>query len=112
MQITCSKLGRNLIINLQGEIDHHSSQDIRNTVDREFRRNRSQNIVFDFKSVSFMDSSGIGMIIGRYKNIGKINGKVAIAGAGPDISRIFEISGLQKIIKCYDTVQSAVKELE
>ena len=68
-------------------------------------------IIFDFSGVTFMDSSGIGMIIGRYKNAKKRGGTIAITGMTPEIRRIFQISGLAKIIDSYDSYEDMEKAI-
>lgn len=73
-------------------------------------RTKVKNIVFDFKDVSFMDSSGIGLIMGRYKKVMFIGGKAAVTNVGNAVDRIFKISGLYKIIEKYDTIQEALYE--
>ncbi len=102
---------RNLVIKIEGDIDHHTSEEIREKIDRDYFREKAKNIVFELSSVSFMDSSGIGMLIGRYKNIEKQGGQVAICNVSENIERIFNMSGLQKIIKCYTTLDEALKEI-
>ncbi len=67
--------------------------------------------VFDFSEVSFMDSSGIGMVMGRYKAASETGGKVVVMGISEPIRRIFEISGLKKIIPCVQTTEEARKIL-
>ncbi|MDR2166298.1 MAG: anti-sigma F factor antagonist [Clostridiales bacterium] len=91
----------NLIVKIRGEIDHHSADRIRHSVESQFKSSGARNIVFDFARVSFMDSSGIGMVIGRYKELNKIGGRVFAINIGSELSRIFEISGLKKIIPCF-----------
>lgn len=109
MNISTSKLGRNLVVAIDGEIDHHSVESIKTMVDKEFSRGNFRHIIFDFSKVSFMDSSGIGMIIGRYKNVEKQSGKVAIASMNSYADRIFQMSGLTKIISTYDSVEAAAQ---
>ena len=106
------KKGKSLYIKLEGEIDHHNAQPIRESIDKAFEPTDCTQMVFDFSSVTFMDSSGIGMIIGRYKDAKKRGGTVAIAGMTPEILRIFQISGLAKIIDSYATVEDAEKGLK
>ena len=96
-----------LYIQLEGEIDHHSVQGMRRAIERAFGPTDCRQIIFDFGGVTFMDSSGIGMIIGRYKEARKRGGTVAIAGMSPEIARIFQISGLAKIIDSYATIREA-----
>lgn len=110
MDIICSKKNRTLIVKIIGDIDHHSSEEIRNKIDKEFNRNNARDIILDFGGVEFMDSSGIGMIIGRYKNTELKGGRVLAVNINRDVERIFDISGLKKIIACFDSVSDAMKE--
>ena len=103
----CIQKDKILYIKLEGEIDHHSVQGLREKIDAAFEPTDCKKIIFDFGEVTFMDSSGIGMIIGRYKNAQKRGGTVAIAGMSPEISRIYQISGLAKIINSFASVEEA-----
>lgn len=111
MNVICNCKERNLIIRVIGEIDHHTSEIIRERIDKEFSRSNAKNIIFDFSGINFMDSSGIGIIMGRYRNAEQIGGKIAITGANASLDRIFNISGLYKIINIYEDVEQAVKDL-
>ena len=104
MEIKCIERNGNLIVKIAGEIDHHSADQIRHTAEREYFKSGAKNMVFDFAHVGFMDSSGIGMIIGRYKELKKVDGRVFAINIGPEVSRIFDISGLRKIIPCYSSI--------
>lgn len=103
--------GSVLIIKLAGEIDHHSSGDLRDKIDKAYERFACKQIIFDFTQVTFMDSSGIGMVIGRYKNAEKQGGAVYITGMNDEIKRIYNISGLSKIVKNYATVEEAERQI-
>ena len=107
MKINCNLRNNNLVCKLAGDIDHHNAEAIRNAVNAEFHRHGAKNLVFDFSHVSFMDSSGIGLIIGRYKEVSGIGGKVFAINISPELNRIFEISGLKKIIQCYESLEQA-----
>lgn len=87
-----------LLIKITQEIDHHSTEKIRRMVDYEITRYMPRKVLFDFGKVSFMDSSGIGMIIGRYKTANMLGGTVEMTNVNPDIKKIFEMSGVLKII--------------
>ncbi|GAA3643304.1 anti-sigma F factor antagonist [Asaccharospora irregularis] len=93
------------------ELDHHVSTEIRETLDELLSARQIKNIVFDFRNISFMDSSGIGVIIGRYKKISNENGRVAIVNVSPRVRKIFDLSGLNKIIFIYDTYEEAESSL-
>lgn len=112
MDIKFTKEERNLIIKINGEIDHHTAEEVRTKVDNEYSRSNSKNIIFDFSGITFMDSSGIGMVIGRYKATEKQGGKVVVCSISGDAKRIFNISGLQKIINSYDSLEMAVLSLQ
>ena len=111
MQVKFTSRGATLIISIFGELDHHSAEYIRQKVDGEIVKATTKNIIFDFLNVSFMDSSGIGVIIGRYKNIQKLNGKVAVTNINLQIKKIFEMSGLLKIIPVYDNLEIAINKI-
>ena len=62
-------------------------------------------MIFDFSDTTFMDSSGVGMIIGRYRDLSMSGGSVYAAGVCPVVEKLFYVSGLHKIIKVYSSVE-------
>ncbi len=108
MQVKFTRKGATLIVKIIGELDHHSADYLRQKVDGELIKPSTRNVIFDFSSVSFMDSSGIGVIMGRLKTIQKLNGKIAIVNTRPQIKRIFEMSGLLKIVPACESIESAI----
>lgn len=100
MNIKLENIGTTLVVKLTGEIDHHTAPEIRDVIDREISINNTKNVVLDFDGVSFMDSSGIGMIVGRYKQISARGGKVMLIRVKPQVDKILEISGLKKLLDC------------
>ena len=104
--------GKTLIIRLQEDLDHHSAREIREAADEFIYHNNVRYLVFDFSQVEFMDSSGIGVIMGRYKQIIFLGGRVAVARVRPQVDRIFRISGLYKILEKYDSVEAACKQMQ
>ncbi|MDR2649957.1 MAG: anti-sigma factor antagonist [Clostridiales bacterium] len=103
---------KNLIVKIMGDIDQHNAEEIREKVDKAFERSRCGHMIFDFSGVAFMDSSGIGLLIGRYKNVRSRGGTVAIANMNHDLGRIYNISGLKKIIGSFDSLDQAEKQAE
>ena len=87
-----------LVFKITDEIDDCSVQKIRRRADYEIERYMPRKVVFDFDSVTFMDSAGIGLIIGRYKLATMLGGKVQVANMGQPVRKIFEMSGMQRII--------------
>lgn len=101
--------GKLLIAFLTGELDHHSAESVRLKLDNKLEELGEVNLVFDFSGINFMDSSGIGVVIGRYKKISEYGGKVGIINLKPEIKRIFEMGGLFRIIKEYKSAEDALK---
>lgn len=87
-----------LVIAPEGDIDHHSSARIRAEADKILETTGVINIAFDLSKTTFMDSSGIGMIIGRYRKVQILGGKIIIRGADPALMRIIGLSGLGSIV--------------
>lgn len=100
-----------LIISLKADLDHHLADEIREVIDDVIEERGVRNIIFDFSKISFMDSAGIGLIMGRYKKIREV-GKIAVVGINPSIERILQISGLHKIVKEYSDVAQATKKMQ
>lgn len=111
MNLKFEQKGNILIISMQGELDHHCSETARLKIDNKIDELGSKNLLFNFSGVNFMDSSGIGVIIGRYKKVSEYGGKAAITNLKPNIKRVFELSGLFKIINEYKTIDEAVVNL-
>jgi stage II sporulation protein AA (anti-sigma F factor antagonist) len=100
-----------LFVKIQGELDHHTAEEIRNQIDFELDNNRVKNILFDFSGLSFMDSSGIGVLMGRYKKVTQRNGQAGIYHINPQVRRIFEISGLLRILKEFKSKEQALENM-
>lgn len=91
-----------LMIRMPDEIDHHHSVYISKMADKFIMNEDIGNIVFDFDKTNFMDSSGIGIIVGRYKKISCFGGKVFAVNADKRIRRILTLSGLHNMINIID----------
>ncbi len=82
---------------LSGELDHCSARNIRSAVDLELMKRLPCTLVIDLSRLSFMDSSGIGLIIGRYKLMQELGGRVVIEGASPGIAKLLRLAGISKL---------------
>lgn len=82
---------------LNGEIDHHSAAAIRAAIDNAIEINMPSLLVLDFTRVSFMDSSGIGLVMGRYRNLSRRAAKLHITGTNPQIYKVMRLSGIEKL---------------
>lgn len=100
-----------LIVRLQGELDHHTADLLRSKVDEVLQREEVRHIVLSLAQLSFMDSSGIGVILGRYKQISARSGEMVVCSMNPTIYRILEMSGLFKVIKYRENEEDALQLL-
>ena len=87
-----------LVFKITDEIDDCNVQKIRRRADYEIERYMPRKVIFDFDSVTFMDSSGIGLLIGRYKFTNMLGGKLEVANLTQNVRKIFEMSGILKLI--------------
>ena len=88
-----------VVVRLSGELDHRVAERIRPELDEVLQDPKVRRLVFDLTGLSFMDSSGIGMILGRYRLIKQRGGSVAVKCDNRHIDRIFEISGLYQLVQ-------------
>ena len=87
-----------LTVMMPSEVDHYFVNSIREEVDRKIQTEEIQLLEFDFRKTEFMDSSGIGIIAGRYKKVHCFGGNVYILNAGKQVNRILMLSGIQKYV--------------
>ena len=98
MEMTVKKENDALRVYLRGELDHHEAGAIRKELDDLLFEERPKTLIFDFSGVRFMDSSGIGLVLGRYRIVSGLGGKVTVADAPPAIAKLFKMSGVDKIV--------------
>lgn len=99
--------GDRLIVRLVGELDHFCAQSVRRELDAMLSDMSIRTLILDFSALNFMDSSGIGVILGRYRLLRDRGGAVAVTHMNRHISRIFHMSGMDRIIKQLDNQQEA-----
>ena len=87
-----------LIVYLNGEIDHFCAEKLRKEIEGYLKDRSVMRLTMDFSHVSFMDSSGIGMLIGRYKTMIERGGTVFARNMKPSVERLFRMAGLHRII--------------
>lgn len=100
--------GQILVIHLPKELDHHNCRNLKYETDLLLSENYISKIVFDFTKTEFMDSSGIGILLNRYKQMERSGGKVVLYGAGFQIMRVLSIGGIAKLVPHYDTKEAAI----
>lgn len=101
-----------ILVKVDGELDHHLAARIKEEADNIMRSSNAINVIFDFSQLTFMDSSGIGVIMGRYKKARTLGGRVIACGVNAQILRIMEMSGIDKIIKLTPTFEKASRLLD
>jgi len=111
LQIDVEYKRQALVVRLSGELDHHSAQTVKATLEEAIERGRVNHIVLSLKDLSFMDSSGLGVILGRYKQISNRGGKMVVCDINQAVYRLFELSGMFKIIQVEDDERSALSRL-
>ena len=112
MEIYFKKKNKTMLIQVHGEIDHHTVKTLRRQIENAMAEMSGRNIIFDYDDVSFMDSSGIGMMIGRYKELQAFEGRIAVICRNGKIKDILKLSGLIKLIPCFETQEDALHYTE
>ena len=91
--------GETLRVRLDGEIDHCAAGKLREQIEKQLEDQAIRHLHLDFAAVSFMDSSGIGMIIGRYKTMASRGGRISAGGLHPPVDKLFRMGGLHRIVE-------------
>ena len=110
MQVQLIRRKNKLIVRLKGELDHHTAQIFRDAIEKELENEIVQDLILNMENVTFMDSSGIGVILGRYKQVKAKGGKTVICGANSHIQRILQMGGVLNIIPLLQNESIALKE--
>lgn len=93
-QVTIHQEGKTMVALLSGEIDHHGAAELREQIDARVSAVAPAVLVLDFSAVTFMDSSGIGLILGRHKLVSALGGMVVVQKAPADIRRTLAVAGI------------------
>ncbi len=86
-------------VRLNGDIDHHSAAPVRESIDAAIEANEPSLLILDFAGVDFMDSSGIGLVMGRYRALQKRHAEIHIINVSPYINKVMQLSGIGKLAK-------------
>lgn len=100
-----------LIVRLSGELDHHESEGLRSEWKDMLYQNPVKHIILNLESVTFMDSSGLGVVLGRYKEVLQLGGEMVVCSISPPVNRLFEMSGIFKIVRLEENEQFALETL-
>lgn len=97
MAVRITTTDESLTAYLSGEIDHHSAKPIREEIDEAALRSHPLEMHLDFKDVTFMDSSGIGLVMGRYSLMQEIGGKLSVVNMSSHILKVMRLAGLDRL---------------
>ncbi|WP_182199459.1 anti-sigma F factor antagonist [Paraliobacillus salinarum] len=100
-----------LLVRISGELDHHEAEKFKNDWQNLLSKVDVQHVVLNLGDLSFMDSSGLGVILGRYKEIKQMDGEMIVCSISPAVKRLFELSGLFKIIRLEESETHALIRL-
>lgn len=101
-----------LIARLSGELDHHSAADIREDIDAAIGAFQAAKLILSFDNLTFMDSAGIGVVMGRYNRMKEKGGKLFLAGGSDYVRRILGMAGVYTLARHYETVEDVIKTLK
>ena len=87
-----------LLIRVKGEIDHHSAVLVRTGIDSEILAKRPQRVLLELSAVDFMDSSGLGLIMGRYALVKKCGGTLEVVNPSVAVVKIMKLAGMERMI--------------
>ncbi|KLU61403.1 anti-sigma F factor antagonist [Peptococcaceae bacterium CEB3] len=99
-----------LLLRLDGDLDMKTAETLRQAIDNEIERRKVRTVILNLEKVQFIDSSGLGVILGRYKKLVPLGGKIKITNVPAHVFKIMELSGLPKIIDFYQTEAAAREE--
>ena len=100
-----------MVYYLPEELDHYAAERIRRKSDAVFEEKEVKNLIFDFKNTCFMDSSGIGLITGRYRKIHDNGGTAYIVNVNSAIDKVLKMSGIYRIIGKWNSKEDIINEL-
>lgn len=103
MEMTALTRQDKMIVFLSGEIDHHSVKDIRDDIDKIMIESKPKAIILNLTGIGFMDSSGLGLILGRYRRASELGIQMFISGADNNVLKILKMAGVDKLIKTVPT---------
>lgn len=100
-----------LIVRLVGELDHHEAELLRGRWKDMIYKNSVKHVILNLEAVTFMDSSGLGVVLGRYKEVLQLGGEMVVCSVTPAIERLFDMSGLFKIVRLEENETFALTTL-
>lgn len=110
MSVKITEEEKRIVAHLSGEIDHHSAKELRTEIDFSVREYRPEELILDFAEVSFMDSSGIGLVMGRCKLMNEYSGSVTVRNPPSYIRKVMRLSGIDRIASITESKEGTYKK--
>ena len=98
-----------LIARIKGDVDHHTAAPVRNAIDKSMEAFGCKDLIIDLSGVDFMDSSGIGVVLGRYKKLSKTGGRICISGCSGHMEKVLNMAGVFTLVGKKADLQGAVE---
>ena len=98
-EFLCDTAGSILSVHVRGEIDHHTAASIRQGIDATLFEKRPAKLILDLSAVSFMDSSGLGLIMGRYSVMKELGGEMTVWNPSPETRAILTLAGMERLVR-------------
>mgnify|MGYP000851678119 FL=1 len=111
MKVAKNHRGDILIVAAAGELDHHTAAVLKSSIQEELDKGRVRHIILDLSALSFMDSSGLGVLLGRYKELAKWQGNMLAFGLHPLVEKLFLMTGLNKLIPVYANLDECLRAM-
>ncbi|NCE65248.1 anti-sigma factor antagonist [Pseudoflavonifractor sp. 524-17] len=98
MGVTCTEEGRRMTIQISGEVDHHRAKEIMTELERAVEAGLPRQLTLDLSGVTFMDSSGIAVLLRTYRQLAGLGGAMEVAGVPPQAGKVLKAAGLERLM--------------
>lgn len=112
MNVSKAHKGTTLVVKPEGELDHHTAGILKQEIESELARGTIRDVVLDLSALTFMDSSGLGVLLGRYKHLARWQGRMLACGLQPPVEKVFRLSGLEQLIPVHRDLNACLRALE
>lgn len=97
MAVKIETVGQVVTARISGELDHHNARQMRETIDGAIELNMPTLLIIDFSEVSFMDSSGVGLVMGRYRELARTGAELSLTGMSDSVYKMMKLAGIEKL---------------
>jgi stage II sporulation protein AA (anti-sigma F factor antagonist) len=111
LEMQSEVLGKTLLVSVAGELDLETAPRLRALVEARLSQTGARHLLLDLAGVSFLDSSGLGAILGRYRTVAAAGGTMGIAGARTGVKRVLRLSGVGQIVRMYTSRDTGLRAL-